>query len=144
MAITEKSELAECFQDTLRFIDEDSELKAATRDSEARTRVYPVNFAEEVDVKKEGRVLVFRGRTLREAMTLHAVFPDKRIAVLSFAASRTPGGGGLGRSSRTGGEHLPEFHAVPDSSHGLSAKRLLRVSPRELRVVSKRHVHIFS
>lgn len=93
MAISEKSELAECFQDTLRFIDENSELKAATLDSKAHTKVYPVDFAEEVDVKKEGRVLVFRGRTLSEAMTLHAVFPDKRIAVLNFAASRTPGGG---------------------------------------------------
>ncbi len=93
MAITSKHDLAECFQDTLRFIDENAELKAATRDSRARTRVYPLDFAEEVDVKKEGRVLVFRGRTLREAMTLHAVFPDKRIAVLSFAASKTPGGG---------------------------------------------------
>lgn len=93
MAITEKSELAECFQDTLRFIDENSELNAATRDSEARTRVYPADFAEEVDVRKEGRVLVFRGRTLRETIGLHAVFPGKRIAVLSFAASGIPGGG---------------------------------------------------
>ena len=96
MAITSKQDLAKCFQDTLRFIEENPELKAATEDSKARTKVYPVDFAEEADVKKEGRVLVFRGRTLREASTLHAIFPDKRIAVLSFAASGTPGGGVYG------------------------------------------------
>lgn len=96
MALTSKQDLAKCFQDTLRFIEENQELKAATMDSEARTRVYPVDFAEEVDVKKEGRVVVFRGRTLRETITLHAVWPSKRIAVLNFAASGTPGGGAYG------------------------------------------------
>ena len=93
MAITSKEDLAECFKDTLRFIDENAVLREAAEDSKARTKVYHEDFAEEVNVKKEGRIAVFEGRTLREALKLKAIFPEKKIAVLSFAASQTRGGG---------------------------------------------------
>ena len=93
MAIISKHELAECFRDTLRFIEEDSSLRAATEESKARTKVYPADFAEEVDVKKEGRVLVTRERTLRRALALQKEFSGKKIGVLSFAASTHTGGG---------------------------------------------------
>ena len=96
MAIVSKEALAESFRDTLSFIDENSQLRYATEDSKARTKVYPEDFNEEVNVTKEGRLSVFEGRTLREALKLHAIFPEKKIAVLSFAASRTPGGGAWG------------------------------------------------
>lgn len=93
MAIVSKEDLAKCFRDTIAFFDENSELREGIEASKARTKVYPEDFNEEVNVTKEGRVAVFEGRTLREALKLHAIFPEKKITVLSFAASQKPGGG---------------------------------------------------
>ena len=98
MAIVERWQLVEEFQDTLKFCEEEPILREAVSSTNKRTRVYAVDFAEEVSVKKDGNVRVESGRTLQAALRLHAEFPEKRIAVLNFAASGTPGGGVRGGS----------------------------------------------
>ncbi|MBQ7219608.1 MAG: TIGR02452 family protein [Synergistaceae bacterium] len=96
MAIISNEELAKCFRDTKHFCEEDFTLSEASADTNRRVKVYPADFSEEADVKKAGDIRVFEGRTLREALKLHKEFPGKKIAVLNFAASGTPGGGVLG------------------------------------------------
>ena len=95
MAIISNEELVRCFRDTKHFYEEDFTLSEAAADTNRRVKVYPVNFSEEVDVKKAGEIRVVEGRTLQEALKLHAEFPGRKIAVLSFAASVRPGGGVL-------------------------------------------------
>ena len=93
MPYVTRDELVAEFQDTMSFCDKNPILRDAVENTNARTRVYAVDFAEEVSVKKAGKVRVSEGRTFKEALKLHEEFPDKRIAVLNFAASGTPGGG---------------------------------------------------
>lgn len=93
MAIVSKEDLAKCFRDTKHFYEEDFTLSEAVADTNRRTKVYPEDFNEEMNVAKEGMIRVIEGRTLREALKLHVEFPDKKIAVLNFAASQKPGGG---------------------------------------------------
>ena len=88
-----KGELAAEFWDTMRFCDENPILREAVKSTNARTKVYAVDFAEEISLKKAGQVRVSKGRTFEAALELHREFPGKRIAVLNFAASGTPGGG---------------------------------------------------
>ncbi|MBR4195258.1 MAG: TIGR02452 family protein [Synergistaceae bacterium] len=88
-----KQQLAEVFNDTLKFFDEDAILHEAILRTNNHTRVYPADFAEETDSHKAGKIDVIQGRTLQTALDLHGKFPDKKIAVLNFAASQTPGGG---------------------------------------------------
>ena len=95
MPYVTKDELVAEFQDTVKYYETEPVLIEAVESTNARTKVYPVDFAEEADVKKDGRVRVERGRTFEKAIALHKEFPDKRIAVLNFAASGTPGGGVL-------------------------------------------------
>ena len=93
MAIVSKEDLAECFRDTKHFYEEDLTLSEAVAYTVRRTKVYPEDFNEEVNVKKDGMIRVTEGRTLKEALKLHTEFPDKKIAVLNFAASQKAGGG---------------------------------------------------
>lgn len=88
-----REQMQEVFDDTLRFMKEDSFLTGSVAKTEAATRVYPADFAEEIDAHKAGSVRVIQGRTLRTALELHAEFPDMKIAALNFAASQHPGGG---------------------------------------------------
>ena len=88
-----REQLAEVFRDTLKFIEDDVILSRASADTNRRTRVYPADFAEEVDTVKAGKVDITLGRTLQTALRLHEESPDKKIAVLNFAASQHPGGG---------------------------------------------------
>ena len=98
MAYVTRDELVAEFRDTMSFCDENPILCEAVASTNARTKVYPVGFAEEVSVKKAGQVRVSAGRTFEAALELHREFPGKRIAVLNFAASGTPGGGVTGGS----------------------------------------------
>lgn len=93
MPFVEREELVELFEDTQRFWDENAVLREAVASTIARTKVYAVDFAKEVQVRKEGNVRVEAGRTLQKALELHKEFPGKKIAVLNFAASGHPGGG---------------------------------------------------
>ncbi len=93
MAYVTKGELAAEFWDTMRFCDEHPLLREAVESTNTRTRVYTEYFAEEVQAKKGGKTRVESGRTLQKAITLSKEFPGRRIAVLNFAASGTPGGG---------------------------------------------------
>ena len=93
MPFVERGDLVRMFQDTLSFCEEDETLREAVSNTNAHTRVYAVDFDEEVDSRKAGGVRVEAGRTLQGALALHREFPDKKIAVLNFAASGTPGGG---------------------------------------------------
>lgn len=93
MPYVTKEELVKEFQDTVNYYETESVLIEAVESTTARTKVYPVDFAEEVDEKKAGRVRVETGRTFERVIELHEEFPDKRIAVLNFAASTKPGGG---------------------------------------------------
>lgn len=93
MPYVTRDELIAEFQDTMNYCKEEPILIEAVESTNDRTKVYPVDFSEEVDVKKAGRVRVESGRTFEKAIALHKEFPDKRIAVLNFAASGTPGGG---------------------------------------------------
>ena len=93
MAYVTRDELIAEFQDTMNYCKEEPILIEAVESTNARTKVYPVDFAEVVDVKKAGMIRVEPGRTFERAVALHKEFPGKRIAVLNFAASGTPGGG---------------------------------------------------
>lgn len=93
MPYVTKDELVAVFQDTMNYCKEAPVLIEAVESTNARTRVYPVDFAEEVDVKKAGMIRVEAGRTFERAIALHKEFSGKRIAVLNFAASTHPGGG---------------------------------------------------
>ena len=93
MPYVTKPELIAEFEDTMNYCKTEPVLIEAVKSTNARTKVYAVDFAEEADVKKGGRVRVERGRTFEKAIALHEEFPGKRIAVLNFAASGTPGGG---------------------------------------------------
>ncbi len=93
MPYVTKDELKAEFQDTRNYYETEPVLIEAVKSTNARTKVYPVECSEEVDVKKDGKVRVETGRTFERAIALHKEFPDKRIAVLNFAASGTPGGG---------------------------------------------------
>ena len=96
MAIISNGELAECFRDTKHFYEEDYELSEAAAHTNRHVKIYCEDFSGELDAaNKAGQIRVVEGRTLREAMKLHAEFPEKKIAVLSFAASGHPGGGVL-------------------------------------------------
>ena len=91
--IPTKLQMIEVFKDTLKFFDEDSTLSGAISLTNSQTKVYPADFAEETDARKAGKIEVIPGRTLQTALRLHEKFPEKKIAVLNFAASQTPGGG---------------------------------------------------
>ena len=88
-----KDELIAEVEDTMNYCKTEPVLIEAVKSTNARTKVYPVDFAEEVDVQKDGRVCVEAGRTFEKAIALHKEFPGKKIAVLNFAASTHPGGG---------------------------------------------------
>lgn len=96
----EKYELAKVFKDTMRFFEEDSILRDAITKSKEKTKFYPADFSfsEGLKVSKEGRVSVLTGRTLQTALKVHKKNPEKKIAVLNFAASTRPGGGVWGGS----------------------------------------------
>ncbi len=96
MPFVTRDELVAEFRDTMSFCKDNPILLEAVASTNARTKVYPVDFSEEVSVKKAGGVRVSKGRTFEAALELHKEFPDKRIAVLNFAASGTPGGGVTG------------------------------------------------
>ena len=93
MPFVTKNELIAEFWDTMNYCKEEPVLIEAVESTNARTKVYPADFSEEVSVKKKGIVRVESGRTFQKAIALHKEFLDKRIAVLNFAASGTPGGG---------------------------------------------------
>ncbi|MBQ9432709.1 MAG: TIGR02452 family protein [Synergistaceae bacterium] len=93
MAYVTKDELVAEFRDTKNYYEADPVLIEAVESTNARTKVYPVDFSEEVEAKKDGRVRVEIGRTFERAIALSKEFPGKRIAVLNFAASTHPGGG---------------------------------------------------
>ena len=93
MPFADKDELVYEFYDTMVFCEKISLLSEAIASTNARVKVYPADFAEEVQVKKEGLVRVEKGRTFQKAIALHKEFPAKKIAVLNFANSGTPGGG---------------------------------------------------
>ena len=103
--IPTRQQMIEVFNDTLKFFDEDSFLHDSIVNSIHQTRVYNSNFAVETDSHKAGKVDVIPGRTLQTALDLHGKFPDKKIAVLNFAASQTPGGG-IWKGSRAQEESL--------------------------------------
>lgn len=91
--IPTREQLIAVFHDTLSFIEEDFTLSEVVADTNRRTKFYPSNFAEEVDSHKAGEVKVVQGRTLQTALNFHEESPEKKIAVLNFAASQHPGGG---------------------------------------------------
>lgn len=95
MAYVTKPELIAEFHDTEHYYETEPILIEAVESTNASVKVYPIDFAEEVNVQKEGRVRVEPGRTFEKAIALHEEFPGKRIAVLNFAASTKPGGGVL-------------------------------------------------
>lgn len=95
MAYVTRDELVAEFEDTVKYYETEPILIKAVESTNARTKVYPVNFSEEVNVKKAGKVRVESGRTFERAVALHKEFYGKRIVVLNFAASGTPGGGVL-------------------------------------------------
>ncbi len=91
--IPTRQQLIEVFNDTLKFIEDDSTLSIESANTNRQTKVYPADFAEETDTRKAGKIDVIPGRTLQTALDVHGKFPEKKIAVLNFAASQKPGGG---------------------------------------------------
>ena len=93
MPFVTREELIAEFEDTKKCCEEERILSEAIELTNARVKVYTEDFSEEVQAKKAGRVRVESGRTFEAAIALHEEFPEKRIGVLNFAASGTPGGG---------------------------------------------------
>lgn len=93
MPFVTKEELVAEFEDTKRYFKEERILSEAIESTNARVKVYAEDFAEEVEAKKAGKVRVEIGRTFEAALALQEEFQGKRIGVLNFAASGTPGGG---------------------------------------------------
>lgn len=88
-----RDELKEVFDDTLKFFEEERILSEAIAETGRRVKVYTEDFSEEADVHKQGSISVVKGRTLQTALKVHEELPDKKIAVLNFAASQHAGGG---------------------------------------------------
>ena len=87
--------LKHVFYDTAAFCHEDSILSEAVKVGLAHTEVYQAKDYPVLPVipEKAGVVSVTKERTFEAAMRLHREAPDRKIAVLNFAAATRPGGG---------------------------------------------------
>ena len=84
----------EIFEDTLNQIQESKLLSQAVDFSIKNTRVYASNEYPQLENNSvDQNVIVTKSRTFEAAINLSKKYPNKRIAVLNFASSTTPGGG---------------------------------------------------
>ena len=95
MAYVDKNQLADIFQDTQNFYENDSALKAAIKKSVEGTKFYGAGDYPPLPEKKFDKTLitVTKGRTFETAMILHKNNGDTKIAVHNFASATNPGGG---------------------------------------------------
>ena len=84
----------EIFEDTLNQIQESKLLSQAVDFSIENTRVYASDEYPQLENNSVNQnVIVTKSRTFEAAINLSKKYPNKRIAVLNFASSTTPGGG---------------------------------------------------
>ena len=91
----------EVFEDTLDFIHKNKVLSDSLSFSLENTKIYRENEYPEIKDRKEYdvNVVVTKSRTFEAAINNHKKYSDKKIAVLNFASSTTPGGGVTSGSS---------------------------------------------
>ena len=93
-------DLIDVIDDTLMQCNNDPFLKLAVEHSIKNTQLYkedkpcPIN----VEPTKKGEIRITKYDTLESALYLEKEFNDKKIAILNFASSKTPGGGVLSGS----------------------------------------------
>ena len=84
----------EIFEDTLNQIQESKLLSQAVDFSIKSTKVYAADEYPQLENNSvDQNVIVTKSRTFEAAINLSKKYPNKRIAVLNFASSTTPGGG---------------------------------------------------
>lgn len=90
-----RGRLAEVFQDTQDFYQNDPLLSAGVHKAMEGTRLYGADDYPLLPPQTErtGIIKVSRRKTLQAAMELRRAYPEKKIAVLNFASATRPGGG---------------------------------------------------
>lgn len=95
MAYVSKEEIAEIFQDTKHWYENDAALKKSVQTSIEGTKFYDAEnypkLPEKICDKTIGTVI--KGRTLETAGNLRGKNPTAKIAVHNFASATNPGGG---------------------------------------------------
>lgn len=89
-----KMQRVEVFEDTMKWIESDSRLKEAVKNTQSKTKLYKaqeIPKISEVDAKRDMRVTVTKERSFEAAIRLKNL--DKKVAVLNFASATNPGGG---------------------------------------------------
>lgn len=91
-----RSKLVYVFEDTMKWIKENSELKSAVERSISKTKLYLEQDYPDVsqeENKFETTISVSREKTFEAARRLRKKYPDSQIAVHNFASATNPGGG---------------------------------------------------
>lgn len=90
-----KEQRVEVFHDTLDWIATDPDLSASIGPAKRSTAVYFEDDypAYDASIEKDTKITVTPYRSFEAARRLHREFPDKRIAVMSFANAFHTGGG---------------------------------------------------
>ena len=84
----------EIFEDTLTQIKESELLSHAVDLSIKNIKIYSINeYPQLENLCVDQSVAVTKSRTFEAAINLNKKYPNKKIAVLNFASSTTPGGG---------------------------------------------------
>lgn len=90
-----RQKLVEVFEDTQRLYRENPFLSKAIQAAKAATKLYEADDYPDIpgSLEADGTIAVTKHKTFESAISIHAVHPDWKIAVLNFASATNPGGG---------------------------------------------------
>ena len=90
-----KTVLIDIFEDTKKFICEDSVLSVAEENSISNTKIYsPKDYPDLKRVpRRQPSISITKKRTFESALDMHDLNPEAKICVLNFASPINPGGG---------------------------------------------------
>lgn len=89
-----KLQRVEIFEDTMKWIESDSRLKEAVKNTLSKTKLYKAQEMPKIpglDGKRDMKITVTKERSFEAAMNFKAL--DRKVAVLNFASATNPGGG---------------------------------------------------